>query len=239
MSHAMTHGTRSTSSSSFSSVPGPIPPRTLITSTTPCADPRNPQEVAVILNNFLTRAQQDRRQPDHQWTGERDLHWRRWDYWNWGSSQSFVLQQVILVFNPRPAESIATPQEADFDDEQIRALLASPRYLVKREASAERWQVHHSESESLMSSSSQGLKSVDAGDLVALFSRQSRLNQDAFSEREQPVDVWGSNESICRFSNPANVAKSLLDGNRDHLFAQARSELMKQEHKVGISLQLY
>ena len=35
-----------------------------------------------------------------------------------------------------------------------------------------------------------------------------------------------------RFSNPANVAKSLLDGNRDHLLAQARSELMKQEYKV-------
>ena len=32
--------------------------------------------------------------------------------------------------------------------------------------------------------------------------------------------------------NSANVAKSLLDGNRDHLLTQARSELMKQEHKV-------
>ena len=44
MSHAMTHGTRSTSSSSFSSIPGLFPPRGLITSTTPCADPRKPQE---------------------------------------------------------------------------------------------------------------------------------------------------------------------------------------------------
>ena len=43
---------------------------------------------------------------------------------------------------------------------------------------------------------------------------------------------FGSNESIFRNSNPANVAKSLLDGNRDHLLTQARSELMKQEHKV-------
>ena len=30
----------------------------------------------------------------------------------------------------------------------------------------------------------------------------------------------------------ANVAKSLLDGNRDHLLTHARSELMKQEHRV-------
>ena len=28
------------------------------------------------------------------------------------------------------------------------------------------------------------------------------------------------------------LRKSLLDGNRDHLLTQARSELMKQEHKV-------
>ena len=35
-----------------------------------------------------------------------------------------------------------------------------------------------------------------------------------------------------RFSNPANVARSLLDGNRDHLLTRVRSELMKQEHKV-------
>ena len=38
--------------------------------------------------------------------------------------------------------------------------------------------------------------------------------------------------SVIRFSNPANVAKSLLDGNRDHLLAGTRSELMKQEYKV-------
>ena len=41
-----------------------------------------------------------------------------------------------------------------------------------------------------------------------------------------------SYESIFRDANPANVAKSLLEGNRDRLLTQARSELMKQEHKV-------
>ena len=43
--------------------------------------------------------------------------------------------------------------------------------------------------------------------------------------------VFGSNELFIRFSNPANFAKSLLDGNRDHLHAEARSELMKQDYK--------
>ena len=58
-----------------------------------------------------------------------------------------------------------------------------------------------------------------------------------FSDRDQcslkHQQVFGSNEPIFRFSNPANVAKSLLDGNRDHLLTQARSELMQHEHQVG------
>ena len=40
-------------------------------------------------------------------------------------------------------ESIATPSppESDLDDEQIRALRASPQHLQEREASADRSQV--------------------------------------------------------------------------------------------------
>ena len=38
--------------------------------------------------------------------------------------------------------------------------------------------------------------------------------------------------SVFRFADPANIRKSLLDGNKDHLLNQARSELMKQEHQV-------
>ena len=52
-----------------------------------------------------------------------------------------------------------------------------------------------------------------------------------FSEREQPA-VWRGNESVFRDAEPANVANSLLEGNRDHMLTQARSELMKEEHKV-------
>ena len=44
--------------------------------------------------------------------------------------------------------------------------------------------------------------------------------------------VFGSNEHFFRFSNPVNVAKSFLDGGRDHMLAEARSELMKEEYKV-------
>ena len=38
---------------------------------------------------------------------------------------------------------------------------------------------------------------------------------------------------LFRLAEPANVGKSLLDCNKDHLLNQARSELVKQEHQVG------
>ena len=79
-------------------------------------------------------------------------------------------------------------------------------------------------------------KPVGTGKLVALFSSQNRLNPETSTDREdfpsRHQQVFGSNESFFRFSNLANVAKSLLDGNRDHLLAEARSKLMKQEHIV-------
>ena len=69
-----------------------------------------------------------------------------------------------------------------------------------------------------------------------MFSSQNSLNQDIFSDRDEfslrHQQVVGSNEPFIRFSNLAHVAKSLLDGNKDHLLNQARSELMKQEYKV-------
>ena len=123
--------------------------------------------------------------------------------------EALSYNQSFLSSNQDSAESTATPQEADLDDEPIRALLASPRYPPERDASAERSQIYHSERENLMSRSSQD--PISRGKPVTLFSRQSRLNQDAFSEREQPVDVLGCNESIFRDANPANVAKSLLE----------------------------
>ena len=87
--------------------------------------------------------------------------------------------ESLLSSTQDSIESIAAPQEADLDDEHIRALLASPRYLLEREASAERSQVY-SERDGLMSSSSQGLNSIGTGQPVALISHQRRLNQDAF-----------------------------------------------------------
>ena len=79
--------------------------------------------------------------------------------------------------------------------------------FTEREASAERSQIYPSDSEGLMSSSSQSLNFISTGKLVAWLSHQKRLSQDAFSEGEQPADILRGNESIFRDANPANVAK--------------------------------
>ena len=36
--------------------------------------------------------------------------------------------------------------------------------------------------------------------------------------------------SIFKNADPSNLVRSLLEGNKDHLLSQARSELIKQEH---------
>ena len=57
--------------------------------------------------------------------------------------------QSIIATTYDSAESIATPPDSDLDDEQLRALVASPLYQQEREASAERSQVYHCEGESV------------------------------------------------------------------------------------------
>ena len=65
----------------------------------------------------------------------------------------------------------------------------------------------------------------------------SESSQNTFTERDrsnEPRNRFESSvHSVLRFADPANVGKSLLDGNKDHLLDQARSELMRQEHQVG------
>ena len=39
--------------------------------------------------------------------------------------------------------------------------------------------------------------------------------------------------SIFNFADPSKLGRSLLEGNKDHLLSQARSELVKQERQVG------
>ena len=104
-----------------------------------------------------------------------------------------------------------------------------------REANAQRAQAYHSRRECLMSSSSRDLEAP--GKLDAVFSYHFESSQNTCSKRDRCNEsgnrVESSVHSVLRIADQAKVGKSLLDGNKDHLLNQARSELMKQEHQVG------
>ena len=107
--------------------------------------------------------------------------------------------------------------------------------VQKREANAQRTQAYHSRRESSMTSSSRDLDA--AGKLDAMFSCHNESSQNTFSERDRSNELGNRFEScvhsVFRLADRANVGKSLLDGNKDHLLNQARSEIVKQEHEEG------
>ena len=62
------------------------------------------------------------------------------------------------------------------------------------------------------------------------------MNPETFSGREvfslRHQHVLGKNEPLLRFSNPETSVKTILEGHRDHMLAEAKSEIMKQECEV-------
>ena len=170
----------------------------LITSRTPCADPQE------LRGDVFTDPEPRTGYEPNRIVGNRTITEQEIAHFS-EQSQITEIEDKELIFNPfslpcnqsllssnqDSIESIATPQEADLDDEQIRALLASLRYLLEREARAERSQVYHSEREGLMSSSSQSLNFIGTGRPVALFLHQKSLSQDAISERDNLLMLKG------------------------------------------------
>ena len=62
---------------------------------------------------------------------------------------------------------------------------------------------------------------IAPGKLAALFSFGSEKLGNQFKS------------SVFRNADPSNLGRSLLEGSKDHLLSQAKSELMRQEHQVG------
>ena len=105
--------------------------------------------------------------------------------------------------------------ELDLDDEQIRGMLASPLYIQEREASAEWSQVHHTCIENSVSKVHLKIRWVRK-DPSPCFQAKIGWIKTPFSDGEdfslRHQQVFGSNEPFLRFSYPANLAKSILDG---------------------------
>ena len=105
------------------------------------------------------------------------------------------------------------------EDGELRQMLASPLYIHGREGDFD---------------SSRKLRA--SGEPDAVFSCHSESGQNTFLARDRSNESGNRSESgvhsVFRFADPAKVGKSLLDGNKDHVLNQARSELMKQERQV-------
>ena len=113
-------------------------------------------------------------------------------------------------------------------------MLASPLYLQNREDSeSSRMPIapgnpaavlheRRSSAKRTQADSRKGLMScrVHQGNPAALFSLRSEELGNQFKS------------SVFKNTDPSNWERSLLEGNKDHLLSQARSEIMKQEHQV-------
>ena len=92
--------------------------------------------------------------------------------------------------------------DSDLEDRERRKMLASPLFTQSRE-DCESYRMP-----------------IAPEKPAAVFSLRS----------EEPENLFKS--SVFKNTDPSNVGRSLLEGNKDHLLSQARSEIMKQEHQV-------
>ena len=159
MSRPLLHATPSTSSPSLSST-SPVllsssSPNPDLWSTYPsihCEDPRQDgtsteypsstgyEPKRIELNRILVKPQNQMidDQDDNEGIGVKPLSY----------SQSLVHSADEL------AESTATPPDSDFEDEQLRKMLASPLYIRERQENEGQARAYHSERESLVIQSS-------------------------------------------------------------------------------------
>ena len=148
--------------------------------------------------------------------------WRNWDTRLTGF---YNIRHVHFQSQMHFDDSVESIADSDLEDGELQKMLTSPLYAEKvsgkpdatvvqeREVSAQITQANRKES--LRSHSSEGQKASEKPD--ALFS----------SEQGNLI-----RSSVFRNANPSNLRGSLLEGNKDHLLNQARSDLAKQELHV-------
>ena len=134
--------------------------------------------------------------------------------------QRRALQSRILKMETYKKKLTSPLYVQDREDCRSSRISTAPGKLAamiqERGVTAKRTQADRSEG--LMSNSSQETRA--SGKPAAIFS----------SGIEEPGNLIKS--SIFKNADPSNLWKSLLEGNKNHLLSQARSDLMKQELQV-------
>ena len=112
-------------------------------------------------------------------------------------------------------ESMGSTADSDLEDGELQKLLASPLYAERASGKPDAMVVQQREASAQMSHSSEDHRA--SGKPAALFSpkRNEQRNQMCSS-------VFGK-------ANLSNLSGTLLEGNKDHLLSQARSDLAKRE----------
>ena len=134
-------------------------------------------------------------------------------------------------------DSVESIADSDLEDGELRNMLASPLYVQSREdCEPSRITIAPEKPAALLQERGASAKRTQA-DL-----RESLVlsaPQEPRAPRKPAALSLGSVEpgnqfksSVFRYADPSNLVRSLLEGNKDHLLNQARSELMKQEHQV-------
>ena len=121
-------------------------------------------------------------------------------------------------------DSVENIADSDLEDRELQKMLTSPLYAQKASENPMHWSCRREVSaqytqndrkESLRSHSSEGQKTL-------------RKPNTLFSSEQGNL----IRSSVFRNANPSNLRGSLLEGNKDHLLNQAKSDLAKQELHV-------
>ena len=151
-----------------------------------------------------------------------------------GAEVSYLQSQMHSDYDS--TESIA---DSDLEDGELRKMLASPLYLQNREdCESSRMPIATVKLAALLQERGPSAKRAQADLRKGLMSSSSQepsaLGKPAAmfpSESQEPRNQLTS--SVFKHADPSHLGRSLLDGNKDHLFSQATSELTRQEHQVG------
>ena len=150
-----------------------------------------------------------------------------------GAETSYLQSQMHSDYHS--AESIA---DSYLEDGELRKMFSSPLYLQNREDhESSRMPIALVNPAALLQERGASAKRTHADlrkSLISSCSQEPRATQKPAAMFSSGNQEQGNQfkSSIFKNADPSNVGGSLLDGNKDHLLNQARSEIMKQQHQV-------
>ena len=134
------------------------------------------------------------------------------------AEMSLVEKMSYLQSQMHFDESMESIADSDLENGELQKLLTSPLYAQRASGKPDAMVVQEREASAQTSHSSEDQRA--SGKPAALFSPK---------RNEQRNQMW---RSVFGNANQSNLSGTLLEGNKDHLLNQARSDLAKRELHV-------